>query len=128
MKCYDARRKLSALIDGAGEPALREAVARHVDGCAACRAELEALAATDRALRQAVRAEPPDGYFDELTPRILARLHGPQVAELADLRALADRALERAAERRSDEVDLVEAPAALGQVVLPVAAPGTPRR
>src|SRR5687768_1270509 len=78
MKCDDARSKLSALLDGAAEASLRDAVARHVDGCGACRAEWGALAGTDRVVAQglatAVASAPPSNYFEELWPRLSARL------------------------------------------------------
>jgi hypothetical protein len=78
MKCSDARRKLSALLDGADEASLRDVVARHVDGCVPCRAELDALAGVDRlvasGLRAAVQSAPPPHYHEEFWPRLSARL------------------------------------------------------
>src|SRR5262249_25098200 len=122
MKCYDARRKLSPLLDRAVPEAYERAVLGHLDDCPACRAELEALVRTDRALKKALTPAPPAGYFEGFYARISVKLetHAP---ELADVKALARRTLERHAEKSAPEVPealLSAAPSTLPQVVLPV--------
>ena len=128
MKCYDARRKLSALLDRAVPEAYERAVLGHLDACPACRAELEALARTDRALKKALTPAPPTGYFEAFYARVSLRLetHAP---ELADVKTLARQTLERHAEKSAPEVPdnlLSAAPSSLSQVVLPV--PPRPKR
>ncbi len=125
MKCYDARRKLSALLDRAVPEAYERAVLGHLETCPACRAELVALARTDRALEKALAPSPPAGYFESFYARVSVKLetHAP---ELADVKNLARRTLERHAEKSAPEVpeDLLSAaPATLSQVVLPVPQP-----
>src|SRR5262249_40644480 len=124
MKCYDARRKLSALLDRAVPEAYERAVLGHLDECRACRAELEALARTDRALARALAPAPPGGSFEGFWARGSVKLetHSP---ELADVRTLARQTLERHAEKSAPDVPeelLASTPATLSQVVLPVAA------
>lgn len=130
MRCSDARRKLSALLDRAGEPDLRRQVAKHVGECGGCRAELEALAGVDRSLSEALDGDPPPHLLDGFWPRLAARLGADDAhPELDDMKALAARTMERAAVSAPVEEDLLHAPAALGQVVLPVpAAPARKRR
>ena len=78
MTCFDVRGTLSALIDGAATTELKGAALRHVDACADCRAELEALVGTDRIVKKgaelAAAAAPPAGYFDALASRIDRRI------------------------------------------------------
>lgn len=85
MRCYDARRKLSALLDGAVEGVLRDALTAHVDACGACRADLDALAGTDRVVRKAVGlaavAAPPPSYFEEFWSRLSSRLYAERREE-----------------------------------------------
>src|SRR5262249_62187394 len=121
MKCYDARRKLSALLDRAVPEAYERAVLAHIDACPACRAELEALARTDRAVKKALAPAPPSGYFESFYARLSVKLetHAP---ELADVKTLARQTLERHAEKSAPEApdDLLStAPSTLSQVVLP---------
>src|SRR5262245_32794245 len=99
MKCYDVRRKLSAVLDGAAEGDLRDAVARHLGGCPACRAELEALASVDDAVVRAVRAgdEAPAGYFDDLWRRLEPQL-GPD-PEMDEIKKMAAEIVEESARR-----------------------------
>jgi hypothetical protein len=132
MRCYDARKKLSALLDGALEGELESAVLGHVEGCGHCRAELEAFLRSDRVVREVVAARvqfaAPAGYFDGFAARVAARL-GPDARadDLADIRALAAKTLERHAVRPApeptDALLTAAAPVSLGQVVLPPAQP-----
>jgi hypothetical protein len=126
MKCYDVRRKLSALLDSAAEGDLRDAVARHLDGCAACRAELEALAGVDQVVARALHAaeEPPAGYFEGLWDRLEPQL-GPD-PELDEIRKLAAEVVSHSGIRPA--VSLPAVATSLGQVVVPAARPGGGRR
>jgi outer membrane biosynthesis protein TonB len=121
MKCYDVRRKLSALLDSAVEGDLRDAVARHLDGCAACRAELEALASVDHMVVRTLTAadDAPAGYFDGLWDRLEPKL-GPD-PELDEIKKLAAEVVHTSGARA--QVSLPAAATSLGQVVVPVARP-----
>lgn len=77
MNCSDAREQLSALLDAGAPAGLQGELTDHVDGCVACRAELEALAAAGELVHRGLRvaeAAAPDGYFDNLWPQINKRL------------------------------------------------------
>lgn len=76
--------ELSAYLDGQLADAEAERVRRHLDACAACRAELEALQATVQLLRSLPEEEPPAG----LRPRVLARVR-QQAARRAPWRRVA---------------------------------------
>src|SRR5262249_3698836 len=123
MKCYDVRRKLSALVDSAAEGDLRDAVARHLDGCAACRAELEALAAVDQAVARTLRAaeEPPPGYLEGLWGRLAPRL-GPDPG-LDEIKKLAAEVVSASGVRSAPSMPAVAT--SLGRVVV---SPGRPAR
>jgi hypothetical protein len=60
MRCSD--EKLSAFLDGDLSPRRSARVARHLEGCAACRASLEALRQMKGQLRQIAAPEAPDGW------------------------------------------------------------------
>jgi hypothetical protein len=83
--CAQARELLVELATGVLTGQERGQVLRHVAGCAACRAELAALAqAADALLLLAPTAEPPPGFEG----RLMVRLEGatparPEVAESA---------------------------------------------
>src|SRR5262245_43615706 len=126
MKCYDVRSRLSALLDGAAEAGLRDDVARHVAGCAACRAELEAVAGADRTLARALRLAaaggPPEKYFETFWSRLDARLSEEdgsvsekkeEVSGLHDIRALAASTIERHAEKAETDSLLTSSSSAL---------------
>ncbi len=125
MKCYDVRRKLSALLDSAAEGDLRDAVARHLDGCAACRAELAALASVDQAVARTLRAaeEPPPGYLDGVWHRLEPRL-GPD-PELDEIKKLAAEVVSHSGARSAPSMPAVAT--SLGQVVVPAGRPGRRR-
>src|SRR5262249_54535258 len=118
----DARRKLSALLDRAVPEAYERAVLAHIDACPACRAELEALARTDRAVKKALAPAPPSGYFESFYARLSVKLetHAP---DLAAVKPPAPQAGARHAEKSAPEPpdDLLSAaPSTLPQVALPV--------
>jgi anti-sigma factor RsiW len=64
---------LDRYLDGALAPAEEAALAAHLAGCAACRAELAAL----REVWTALAALPPERLPVDLTPAVLARLESP---------------------------------------------------
>jgi len=73
MKCTMARKSLSALLDGALERELADAVSRHVETCGACAAAYEAMQAADadagKALHTVAEGAALSGQF---TARVLA--------------------------------------------------------
>jgi len=72
MNCADAAERITALVDGELPPGEREALERHLAGCAACRearAAEEAVAARVRALG---RPPLPDGFRESVLDRIRA--------------------------------------------------------
>jgi anti-sigma factor RsiW len=75
---------LSGLLDGELDIATTDAVQAHVDGCAACRAELDEVAEVRRALRAAPSMPAPPGYIDRVVARRRrASRQGAAVAALA---------------------------------------------
>jgi anti-sigma factor RsiW len=54
----------------------RKQVDQHLEGCAPCRAELEALRTTLQAMRGAARPEAPPEFMDELREQIRTRSRG----------------------------------------------------
>ncbi|MGQ9920904.1 MAG: anti-sigma factor family protein [Desulfobacca sp.] len=73
MDCREVQEKLSAYLDGELSPRQQELVARHLDGCQACRRELQIWQQLWEALLREPVAAPAD-----LTARVLARLPGRQ--------------------------------------------------
>lgn len=75
---------LSALLDGELDIATTDAVQAHVDGCAACQAELDEVAAIRQALRTAPSVPAPPGYIDRVVARRRrASRQGVAIATLA---------------------------------------------
>jgi hypothetical protein len=66
--------ELSAVLDGALEPAAREGAERHLAECAACRDALAALASQDQALRSALEHDPGEAYFETFAARVEDRI------------------------------------------------------
>lgn len=77
MRCVQVRRALSAYLDGELPESRRQAVAAHLEGCAACRAEHEALAATWDALLLSPEAPAAPGFEARLRERIAAGEEAP---------------------------------------------------
>lgn len=69
---------LSGYLDAALPAAERDRVAMHIESCAACRAELEALRALQIELGAAPPPEPPPGYWDRFAARVEKRLPQPE--------------------------------------------------
>lgn len=70
MECDEVRPRIDASIDGELSPAQEREVQRHLDGCAACRAEHDAVLA----IRQAVRRAEYHAAPEALRTRIAAAL------------------------------------------------------
>jgi hypothetical protein len=148
MTCYDVRARLSALLDGAVPPDEKGGFMRHVDACADCRSELDALSGTDRVLRQgmklAVESSAPSEYFESFAARVLeraglAKQEKQEVGQmdvttkptpkvemtgLHDLQLLARNTKERLAQKHPDEAEAdllaaVSSSGSFGSVVLP---------
>ncbi|MDR7419135.1 MAG: DUF4349 domain-containing protein [Armatimonadota bacterium] len=66
----EARAKVSALIDGALEAREAEALVAHLDGCAACRADLARLRATVAILQEVEPVHAPEGFAAAVRGRI----------------------------------------------------------
>lgn len=73
VRCEEAQMLLDQYAHGELNPALAEAVSRHLADCRECAAELEAVSATGAALRQAL-SEPPQV---DLFPLIAERCRRP---------------------------------------------------
>jgi hypothetical protein len=69
--------QLSAYLDGEIDAVARERVRAHLDACADCRAELEALEELGQVLRDTPPHEPEASYWERFADRVEARL--PQV-------------------------------------------------
>jgi Putative zinc-finger len=66
MNCHDARKLLSALVDGELTPDERSQAEAHLTECADCRKEHERLGATIALLRQIDRPRAPVGFVDRV--------------------------------------------------------------
>lgn len=92
------RDELTAFLDGALAGARREAVARHLEACAACRAERDRLASALEALSRLPPPPEPSPWFEarlaarlegERRPGLLSRLAARRLALLAPAAGLA---------------------------------------
>jgi anti-sigma factor (TIGR02949 family) len=77
MRCKKAIEQLSAYLDGQLTAPEREAVRSHLAECARCRAELEALERTARALADLPRLQAPS----DLRDRVMGKVAGVAPAE-----------------------------------------------
>jgi hypothetical protein len=73
------RELLSAYLDDELVPADRAAIDLHLRDCAECARHLAEVAAVD-ALARALPAEAPEGYFDDFSARVRARVEAPAPA------------------------------------------------
>jgi hypothetical protein len=69
-ECETVQPELSAYVDGELAPEERGLVDRHLEGCAACRAEVELLRLVMRSLRQAPRPEPSEVMRQRLLAQV----------------------------------------------------------
>lgn len=88
---HPTTEELSALLDGELPAAEADAIRRHLDTCAACRADLEALRGTIAMLRVLPAAAPPRSFrvFDAPKPGGLLAFPLARLASPVALRALA---------------------------------------
>lgn len=91
LRCYLTRRHLGAYLDGALEPARAHRTARHVEACAACRAEVAALARLRGLVREALAVPAPDwtGFWPGVVRGIEAARHRTPVPARRPLPLLA---------------------------------------
>lgn len=68
--CLDWRERLEAFVDGELPPAEAEAVRAHVRHCAACLAELEALAGLNQGLRALGSERAPPALWSSIAARL----------------------------------------------------------
>jgi len=71
-RCDHVRKMLSSYLDGELGPREHILVQDHLQECAACAAELEALAATSRLVARLPEEELPEGFHASLTGRLKA--------------------------------------------------------
>lgn len=74
MTCRKVQQNLAAYFDGELGGADRLAIASHLDGCAACTAEIDSLEALGDLLRGSVPALPPAEAFSGLAPGVVSRI------------------------------------------------------
>src|SRR5262245_58093086 len=77
--CWLVRRRLSAYQDGELSPGARTRVAGHVEACAGCRRELEALGRLRAALATDA-ADPPEAVWAAFWPQVRAQIAAPAPA------------------------------------------------
>src|SRR5262245_65651045 len=77
--CWLVRRRLSAYQDGELSAGARTRVATHVQGCAGCRGELQALGRLRAALGVDV-ADPPEAVWAAFWPQVRAQIAAPAPA------------------------------------------------
>lgn len=70
MQCQDVINMLSAYLDGALDPAEREAIRNHLAGCSACNVELQELMDTIQLLKELPALTPPAEFRDQLMEKI----------------------------------------------------------
>ena len=70
MKCSKAQARLSQYLDGELTEKVQAAIARHLEGCIACRSELESLQAADEALHLLAAIEPAPDLTSDLRRRL----------------------------------------------------------
>ena len=70
MKCLDARKKISALIDGETGEAERRELLLHMEQCASCRIEHEELSALRSAAVPPARLAPPASLIFKIRAKI----------------------------------------------------------
>lgn len=82
MSCRVVRRRLSAHLDGDLPHVEARALARHLEGCASCTAQLEALRAASAAVAELPRLEPSESIAVRVRDRIELESRGPGLALL----------------------------------------------
>jgi len=93
MNCIEVRNRLGALLDDEFAPGVRISVDRHLEGCAACRAELDRLARLGAELDLVPGIEPDPFFLTRLRQRVAdertARRRGwwPRAAMLSGVAA-----------------------------------------
>ena len=70
MKCSKAQARLTQYLDGELTGKVQAAIARHLEGCVACRRELESLRAADDALQLLAAVEPAPDLTSDLRRRL----------------------------------------------------------
>lgn len=82
MTCRGVLRRLSDHLDGELPAAEAVAVARHLDACASCGREFEALRAASRALHALPRLSPSESIAARVADRLEVESRGPGLALL----------------------------------------------
>jgi hypothetical protein len=82
MKCQVVRRRLPGLVDGIRAAGDARSVLGHLEKCASCRAEAEALRAVSEALSEMPRLEAPTSIALGVRDRIEMESRGPGLALL----------------------------------------------
>ena len=78
MRCRGVRRYLGAYVDGEVASDRREAIKAHLDGCKACRAELESLKSSIELVEGLPQIEPSEGFEAAFWRRVRAMEHEAQ--------------------------------------------------
>ncbi|MGC9319736.1 MAG: anti-sigma factor family protein [Armatimonadota bacterium] len=76
MRCTEVREKLAEYQLGALSEAERSAMEGHLESCAECRAEMEALERLDALLQPAERVEAPEDLWEGVRARLAPRRRG----------------------------------------------------
>lgn len=84
MNCHTVREQLGSYVDGELRSELRAPVAAHLDECATCRAEVEAIRGLEARLAAPVSGELPAGHWTSVAQRLdqaewVARSGSPSV-------------------------------------------------
>ncbi|MFZ5645448.1 MAG: anti-sigma factor family protein [Bacillota bacterium] len=72
MRCHEVQEMLSAYFDGMLDPSAKNAVDLHLEGCAACRIELEDLSFVVGLVRELPLVDPPAEFGESLRSRVEA--------------------------------------------------------
>jgi len=92
-RCFEARERMQALLDGPLSPGDRRALDAHAAACPACREALADAVVLSRALSGWPRIAPSAGFADRVLAAIRARRPAPQPLPARVLLALAAVAL-----------------------------------
>lgn len=74
MRCRKVRKLLGPFIDEELSEKRRRGMASHLEGCPACRRQLDSIRKVEALSRQLMQAEPDQAYWETFLPRLRAKI------------------------------------------------------
>jgi hypothetical protein len=74
MRCHKIEKLLDHFLDGEMSEEKRKEVIDHLEGCASCRQQLEALQKVEALSHQLTQAEPDEAYWQTFLPRLREKI------------------------------------------------------